>query len=179
MNKESDIDGTGDSDHRLSSKEQNIYRYMLGGLSYLATCTSPDIAFAISCLARRLQDPCERNRQTAKRLMRYISGTLQLGLFFRAEIPQHASSLRGSVDADWAGEKEARRSTSGYVISVNHTPIYWRSKRQTMIAMYSGESEYIDLSSCAKGLSWLRQMFWEICHAAPAPEEPCIAPTVI
>lgn len=62
---------------------------------------------------------------------------------------------------------ETRRSTTGFVISVNSSPVYWRSKRQAVIALSSAESEYVALSSCAKELSWIRKVYWKVCHQMP------------
>lgn len=102
-----------------------------------------------------------------KRVLRYVAGTTTFGLSFPIHAPFLPHSLVACVDADWGGCKESRRSTTGFVITVNEAPVFWRSKRQTVIALSSPESEYIALSSCAKELSWIRKLFWEVAHVTP------------
>ncbi len=89
------------------------------------------------------------------------------------------SSLVAAVDADWGGDKHTRRSTTGYVVTVNGSPIFWKSKRQTVIALSSADSEYVALSSCAKDVSWLRKLYWEVCHQTPWLEQLRFAPTQV
>ena len=79
-------------------------------------------------------------------------------------------SLVAYADADWGGCIDTRRSTTGFFIVVNDTPIVWKSKKQTGTALSSGEAEYIALSTCAKEVSWIRKLFWEIAHQEPFME---------
>lgn len=81
---------------------------MVGGLLYLAA-TRPDLAFAASYLSRSLSQPREQNLQDAKRVMRYIQGTIGYGLNFQ-EIGH--VELTGYSDSDWTGCKEDMRSTT-------------------------------------------------------------------
>lgn len=148
-------------EEHLNSHE-HLFRSMVGGLAYLATCTRPDITFAVSSLARHLHSPTHRHILLVKRIMRYLNGTKQHGLFFSARSPLHHQSLRAAVHADWGGDMETRRSTSGFIIAVNGALIYWRSKRQSLVTLSSGEAEYVALSSCSREVSWIRKKFWEM-----------------
>ncbi len=62
------------------------------------------------------------------------------------------------------------RCTTGYVITINEAPIVWRTRRQTIIALSSAESEYVALSDCAKYLSWTRKLYWEVAKKEPWTE---------
>ena len=162
----------------LNAKDHHLYRAIIGGLSYLATCTRPDISFTVSALARYLHDPSYYHLSHAKRVLRYVAGTKRYGLFFPAR-PMTSLSLDASVDSDWGADVETRRSTTGFVVTVNGAPVYWRSKRQTIVALSSGEAEYISLSSCARETSWLRKLFYEMNTQSPWNDNIKMPPTII
>jgi hypothetical protein len=58
------------------------YRSAIGSLMYLCTCTRPDLSFAVNALAKFMSTPCEHHAVAVKRVMRYLAGTLALGLTF-------------------------------------------------------------------------------------------------
>lgn len=70
----------------------------------------------------------------------------------------------GYLDANWGGDDDTSRSTSGYVFMACGGAIGWSSKRQTLVAMSSMESEYIGLSNAGLHLSWLHMFFKDIGH---------------
>ena len=72
--------------------------------------------------------------------------------------------LIGYSDADYAGDKSSSRSTSGILFTLNGTPITWTSKRQTLIALSSTESEYVALATACKEGIWLRNLFSEMSY---------------
>jgi len=151
----------------LPPAEHSDYRSTIGGLLYLAVSTRPDLSFPVSVLARNVHAPTPRHQALLKRILRYVAGTVEYGLHFRSGVEISPDSFVACVDADWGGCKDTRRSTTGFLIAVNGAPVYWRSKRQTVIALSSAESEYLALSSCAKEVSWLRKLFWEVTHVKP------------
>lgn len=174
-----DLLPTHPSESPLSPDRHHLFRSMVGGLAYLATCTRPDLTFSVSVLARQLHNPSARHLAQVKRVLRYISGTLDYGLFFPSAGNLSAVSLRAAVDADWGGDKETRRSTTGFVIAVNCAPVMWRSKRQSVITLSSGEAEYVALSTCARELVWIRKLFWEMVHVSTWQESIHFSPTAI
>jgi len=79
---------------------------------YIATVSRPDIATAVGILCRKVEKPTEQDWKAIKRIMRYLSSTKEKGL----ELPSTSEEeLKCFVDADWAGDKNDRKSTSGYV----------------------------------------------------------------
>ena len=74
-------------------------------------------------------------------------------------------------DADWSGDPETSRSTSGFVFISNRGAIGWGSKRQPMVALSSTESEYISLCYAGQHLAYLRSFFEDIGHYQKAPTE--------
>ena len=66
------------------------------------------------------------------------------------------AELVGYADADWANDKETRRSVTGYVFMYAGGPITWESKTQRTVALSSTEAEYMSLSESAREATWLR-----------------------
>ena len=87
-----------------------------------------------------------------KRLLRYIRGTVDLGL-----VLHHSSSAKLVVytDADWAGCPDTRRSTSGYAVFLGGNPVSWSSKRQPVVFRSSAEAEYRAVANGVAEASWL------------------------
>ena len=121
-----------------------------------------------------------RHMQLTKRILRYTAGIVHHFLKYFSSVDMPPWSLDAHVDTDWGGCNETRKSTSGWTISVNKSPIVWRTKKQTIVAVSSAESEYIAMDKCVKQVSWIRKMFWEMTHRQPWSEDIVMyAPTII
>jgi hypothetical protein len=59
------------------------------------------------------------------------------------------------TDSDWAGDKDDRRSVSGYVIFVLGVPILWKSKSQRSVTLSSSEAEYFAMSEAVKEVRFI------------------------
>ena len=66
------------------------------------------------------------------------------------------------MDADWAGDKSTRKSTTGYCFIFGEGAISWASRRQNTIALSSCEAEYIALADAAKEATWLGRLIEEL-----------------
>eukprot|EP00171_Calliarthron_tuberculosum_P022518 IDg22518t1 len=71
-----------DDEELLNLKEHTMYRAIVSGLKYLAVSTRPDLAFSVSMLAMQMHAPTDRHLRNAKRTLRYISGTTDLGILY-------------------------------------------------------------------------------------------------
>ena len=106
--------------------DRTLYRSIVGTLMYL-TATRPDIMFASSLLSRYMQDPSEFHLGAAKRVLRYLKGTLAYGIkYYRGE----ELKLIGFCDSDWAGSRDDMKSTTGFVFSFDSGAFSWQSKIQ-------------------------------------------------
>ena len=62
------------------------------------------------------------------------------------------------TDSDWAGDKDTRRSVSGFIIYLMGVPILWRSRQQRSVTLSSTEAEYVSLSEGAKEVKFVYQI---------------------
>src|SRR5437868_2782617 len=88
------------------------YARIVGGLTFAACVTRPDIACTVGQLSQFLNNPSSTHMQAAKRVLRYLQGTANLGITYRPP----PLKLQGYSDANWAGDMDTRRSTTGYVV---------------------------------------------------------------
>jgi len=121
-----------------SVADPTAYRSLVGALQYL-TFTRPDIAYAVQQVCLHMHDPRETHLVAAKRILRYLQGTLSHGLVIPRTAP---TQLRVYTDADWAGCPDTRRSTSGYAVFLGGSLVSWSSKRQPTVSRSSAEAEY-------------------------------------
>ena len=102
---------------------QNIpFGETLGSLLFLATRMRPDNMESVSMLAKLPDSPCMVHRKDVKHVVRYLIGTKDLILHLNS--PTSPTSY-GWSDEDWAHDLDRRRSSSGFVVTVNDTPIIW------------------------------------------------------
>lgn len=151
--KNAETEGAGEP---LSSEVP--YQSLIGHLMYLAVVTRPDIAFAVSHLSQFNKAPTRQNWSDAKRVVRYLKGTLNLKLKFSNS--EH--EILGYVDADWASCTLDRRSYTGYVFKMSNAPISWESRKQRTVALSSAEAEYMALGECSKEGTFLYNLYEEL-----------------
>lgn len=134
----------GPKDQSGADAMRNIpYKEALGSLIYFYQATRPDIDCAISILSSFAENPGKPHWNAVKRVLRYLKGTKDYKLKFS---DSGKLELIGYCDADWAGELDTRRSTSGYVFLFGNGAVSWCSKKQLTISLSSTESEYIAIA---------------------------------
>ena len=112
----------------------------VGSLMYAQTCTRPDIAFAVGLLGRYQSNPGIEHWKAAKKVMRYLKGTLDHMLIYRRS--DHLE-LIGYSDSDFAGCPDTRKSTTGYIFLLAGGAISWKSSKQSVTAPSTMAVEYI------------------------------------
>jgi hypothetical protein len=132
------------------------YAELVGSLNWVSTNTRPDIATSIGTLCRFISNPGRQHWKAALRVLRYLSATLDYGIRYTNQ-GLTISSLLGYSDADWAGDPDKRRSTTGYIFTLAGGPIAWKSKLQKSSALSSVEAEYIAVCSASREAKWIRQ----------------------
>lgn len=129
-----------------------MFRSLVGNLMYL-TATRPDIMFVVSMISRFMEKPYSNHWEAAKRVLRYIKGTIDYGIFYKARV---ATKLVGYTDSDFGGSIDDSRSTSGYVFNLGSGAISWCSKKQPNASLSTTEAEYIAASLAGCQALWLR-----------------------
>ena len=173
----------------------NTYRSIVGSLMYLTGATRPDISFAVNLLSRYVANPGKAHWRALIHLLRYLRGTMDLGVDFcgnsaqgtiledeRVKQWRHSendlpnprlvsesfnNNLIAYCDADWATDPDKRRSCTGWVIFMNGGPITWRTRRQSIVATSTAESELYSLGDCMRELQWLRSLLKEMGFPQP------------
>ncbi|WVZ63268.1 hypothetical protein U9M48_012910 [Paspalum notatum var. saurae] len=114
-----------DADEDGEAVDQNEFRGMIGSLLYL-TAIRPDIQFAVCLCARYQASPKTSHRQAVKRIFRYLKFTPELGLWYSSG---SSLSLRGFSDADHAGCRIDRKSSSGTCQLLGTSLVSWSSRK--------------------------------------------------
>ena len=149
-----------------SCVDQKMYQSAIGSLMYLSVSTRPDIAYVVNSLARFSSKPTTEHWTAVKRLLRYLKGTLTHGILYTKD---GSDTFIGYTDADWAGDADDRKSTSGYIFLLSGGAVSWRSLKQKCVALSTAEAEYIAMASTAQESVWLRQLIAELTNILEAP----------
>jgi hypothetical protein len=143
------------------------YGSIVGALNYLASTSRPDIAYAVSVLARYLNDPRYPHAVAAKRVLRYLQGTKHLKLVYGQQ--KEGEPFITYSDADHGGCLDTGRSTSGYMVRVGGAAVSWRSKLQTMVTLSTTEAEYIAAVEAGKEIIWMSNIHGELGQSITSP----------
>jgi len=143
--------------------DPTTYKSVIGSLIYLAKCTRPDISFAVHHAARQCENPTYADWYKIINILKYLNNTKYYKILYNGLGPFH-----GYTDADFAGDKEDRKSTSGHIFLMGNSPISWYSKKQTIVATSTAEAEFISASECIKKALWFRNIIYELFnHKSP------------
>lgn len=142
----------------LGQNDATQYRSIVGALQYL-TLTRPNISFSVNKVCQYLQQPTVDHWSAVKRILRYIQGTVSLGL----KINRSASTLISAFsDADWAGCVDDRRSTGGFAVFLGSNLVSWSARKQATVSRSSTEAEYKALANATAEVMWIRKLLDEI-----------------
>ncbi|XP_031285874.1 secreted RxLR effector protein 161-like [Pistacia vera] len=130
------------------------YANVVGSLMYAMISTRPDLAFAISMLSRNMSNPGMEHWTTLKWMLKYINSTVCVGHEYCKR--NTALDLVGFVDADFAGDKDTRKSTTAYFFTLGGNCISWKSQSRPIVALSLIESKYIVVTDAVKEALWLK-----------------------
>jgi hypothetical protein len=151
-----------ENDSEIMDQEgQTNYRSGIGMLLYLVKYSRPDIANCVRELAKMSGKATVLNYNQLLRCIKYVDNTKHYGTFALKSTNDYYT-INAFCDSDYAGDYETRRSTSGYIIYVNDSPIVWKSKGQERVAYSSTEAEYIAMSNACKELIFLIQLLQQM-----------------
>ena len=107
------------------SVDPSLYRSMIGGLLYLIT-SKPDISYSVEVCARYKANPKESHMIALKRIIKSVKTTTEFGVWYSKDT---SDVLGGYSNADWAGNADDRKSTSGGCFYVGNNLVSWMSKK--------------------------------------------------
>ncbi|WZY94075.1 hypothetical protein YC2023_066404 [Brassica napus] len=142
----------GEVEEKQLFEDPKLYRKMVGKLIYL-TITRPDICFAVNQVSQHMQAPKVHHWKMVDRILRYLSGTAGQGVWMGCN---GSTEVVGYCDADWAGDKVDRRSTTGYCTFIGGNLVTWKSKKQKVISCSSAEAEYRAMLKLTNELVWIK-----------------------
>lgn len=134
--------------------DKGLYRRAVGSLLYASTMTRIDIAYAVNVVSRYMSDPKVDDWTAVKRILRYLQGTPQHGLYFSGGCTKE---LEAYCDANFV-DPDSGKSTSGYLVTYGGTPISWKSQKQSMVVISACEAELVSLCSATAEVMWLRKV---------------------
>nr|GEW17932.1 hypothetical protein [Tanacetum cinerariifolium] len=134
-------------------KEEAYVGQPLGFVSKQYPDHVPDIMFTTCMCARYQANPNEHHVSAVKRILCYLKGTINLGLWYPKDF---GFDLTAYSDADHAGCHLDRKSTSGSVQFLGDKLVCWSSKKQNCVSISTAESEYVAVSSCCAQVLWMR-----------------------
>ncbi|KAK8952132.1 hypothetical protein KSP39_PZI003057 [Platanthera zijinensis] len=141
-----------DADEHGKHVDQTTYRAMIGSLLYL-TASRPDIMFATCICVRFKVSPRESHLTLIKRILRYVKSCPNLGLWYPKD---SGFELTGFSDADYAGCRVDKKSTSGTCQFLGDRLVSWFCKKQTSVSTSTAEAEYMAADSCCSQILWIQ-----------------------
>jgi hypothetical protein len=134
-------------------------REKVGSLMFAAVSVRPDIAFAVSYVARFTTHPSTEVCRAVNHIFGYLAGTLELGINFVKELD---SQVIVYCDSDYGSDINDYKSTSGVLVYIGSTVVAWYSSKQTTVAQSSTDAEILAMNFAAKEIVWLRGLLNEM-----------------
>ena len=156
----------------LSEEDQSLLRSGTGMLLYLVKHSRPDLSNPVRNLTKTLSGATKAALKEMFRVIKFVLDTETLGLKIEPKLFEGNKlifTLKGYSDSDWAGDKENRKSVSGFVLFLCGALIMWRSKQQITVALSSAEAEFIAVGELAKEIVFVVQILLSMGVAVKMP----------
>lgn len=143
---------TKEDDSALVNEKE--YRSIIGKLHYVVH-SRPDIAHAVGIVANFHKSPRESHLVAVKRILRYLKGTDDYGLWY----PYNDDyNLKVYIDANWASNVDDQKSTTGGVFFLGGRLVSWTSKKQSCTSQSTAEAEYVvAFMNCTQAI-WMKHV---------------------
>jgi hypothetical protein len=152
-----------DADKGGERVDATEYRRVIGCLRYLLH-TRPDMSYSVGVASRFMEKPTVKHMKVVKQILRYLQGTLNLGLVYTQE--KKTELLVGYTDSDVGGDL-LRRSTGGMAFYLGESLVTWCSHKEKTVALSSCEAEFMGATEAAKQALWLRVLLGELTATQP------------
>ncbi len=153
--------------------EKALYHELLGSLMYVAVGSHSEISYSVLALSQFMEEPRSTHLKARFRVLRYLKGTHDQQLV----IGGPDINPKGYHDAAYANQPR-QKSMSGFMLFMGQGAVMWTSRKQPIITVSTGESEYIRLTPASKNMIWLHKILSElstfITNPSIYPSEPTI-----
>lgn len=127
---------------------------MIGKLQYVVHAKL-DFALTVGIVARFSTNPKENHMMEIKRILRYLKGTEEYGLWYKKG---ENFELRTFTNADWAGSIDDKKIASGGALFLEKSIVSWTSKKQNCISQSTTEEEYVAVVVNCSNIMWIKQL---------------------
>ena len=162
-----------------SIENEDEYRSIVGSLIYASVSTRPDITHAVNMVSRHMHEPNATHMNAAKRILRYLKESSDCGLVYTNtykksshvnttwtprdhHVKNNEIIIEAFCDADWGGDLDDRKSTTGYCVFINGCLVSWYTHKQPTVALSSAEAELMGAVDVVKEIKWMKQMLEEM-----------------
>ena len=114
--------------HPAEAIKRTDYQSKVGNVMYAMLGTRPNLAFAVSALSKYNSCPITAHHSAMGRVLRYLQATKNTGILYKGE--SKISAIPEPVcytDSDWAGDRDKRRSTGGFVVVLCGGAVSWKT----------------------------------------------------
>ena len=146
-----------DYDGVATAGQIHAYQQRIGSLTFAATTTRPDIAFATAKLAQFLTNPSPLHQAAANKLLSYLYHSRHLTIEYTES--SNNPIFLSSSDAAFADDQKTRKSSFGYLFQLYGGPIDWKVSKQPTVTTSSTEAELLALSETARQAFWWKRFF--------------------
>ncbi|CAL1378863.1 unnamed protein product [Linum trigynum] len=136
-------------------EDQTFYRSIVESLIYL-TYTCLEIAYVVQVVSQFMGDACTTRLDAVHRILWYLKGTRDVEIFFPAD---GEPVMEAYADADYAGCRDTRRSTSGWCVKIGRSFVSWHCRKQDKVSKSSPEVEYRSMLEVSTEMVWLQSLF--------------------
>ncbi|XP_075076763.1 secreted RxLR effector protein 161-like [Nicotiana tabacum] len=144
---------------KIENEQEDMSRFpylsVVGSLMYAMMCTRPDIFYVVGLVSRYQYNFGRDYWKVVKRSFRYLKGTADYSLCYSG----NDLYLRGYTHADWAADRNDRKSTSSYAFLLNGGAISRKSKKQTCTTLSTMEVEFVTCAYAVQEVVWLKRFF--------------------
>jgi len=162
----------------LDAADTTTFRSITGSLMWVMNACRPDISFATNKLARAMSAPSRADLVAAKRVLRYLSGTIDFGIcYFSREYLSKHDPTRAKLhyilmsDSSYADDEKTRKSTGAWFSAIAGGAGAYCTQLQSITATSSTHAEYNALAECAREALFERDFLSEL-QFKPGEEKP-------
>ncbi|KAK8928605.1 hypothetical protein KSP39_PZI017256 [Platanthera zijinensis] len=135
-----------------------VFRALVGSLIYL-TITMSGIVYVVGRVSRYMTEPRKPQLMTAMSILKYVKSTSDMDLLYGRDT---GFNLHGYTDADYEGDSDDWKSTSGYVFTCGSSGMSWCNKKQGSVSVTTMEAEYKASALAAREAIWLRRLVEDV-----------------